>query len=104
MFENIHEKVRIVISIQNIERNIITRYECGVWGLSMGLFMFAVTMTMDVAESKNFYIAGWIVSVLGFCLAGYFAVGAYRIKKKLGLVLGEMAQDKEGTNEILYEK
>lgn len=96
LFKTIYEQVKIVISIQNIERNIAIRYMDSVVVFFLALCIFGVTRTMDVAKSTNFYIAGWFISVLGFCLAVYFTVSAYQIRKKLNLLLEKMAQDKEG--------
>ena len=94
LFKYIHGKARIEIAIQNIERNITIRYMDSVVVSFLALCVLGVVMTMDVVESTNFYIAGWGVSVLGFCLAVYFAISAYQIRKKLNLLLEEMAQDK----------
>lgn len=94
LLKTIHENVRIVMTIQNMERNIALKYMSSVLVFFLALCVLGVTTAVGMVEYPIFYIIGLCYSIIGFCLASYLAIGAYQIKKKLNLLLEEVAQDK----------
>ena len=90
LFKTIHEKVRIIIAIENIKRNIAVKYIESIFVFAFALFILGITTTISAGVYPKLYIMGYSISVLGFCLTGYLVFSAYSIRNKLNLILSEI--------------
>ena len=94
LLKTIHDQVRIVAAIKNIERNITITYMESVVTFVLAIFVFGAATTISIVEYPRLCLAGYAIGIFGFCLSGCFVIGAYQIKKKLNLLLDEVAQDR----------